>query len=368
MVFAFAGDSTTTSFNEDSLYVRTRDGRRLIIQPSSTSIWSRRSGNAIAAAVNPLDQQFAEAMDLAASGQLSEAIQLITQLVLKGHPDAIFTLGDCYWRGAGVPQDLARGRELFRVASAAGHPMGIRAYTNLLSSGIGGQRDWAQALQRLEQEARVDGLRAKMLEVTGQMKLDPNGDPIRIPAPEKVSEHPKVGLFREAFTPAECDFLIQLAEPTYQRSLVVMDGRDVPDPIRTSDGSTVHWLIEDPATHAINRRIAALSRTSVEQGEPLHILRYRPGQQYRPHTDWLPPPNRRVMTALIYLNEEYEGGETSFPKAGLNVRGRKGDALVFVSALQNGDLDPLSEHAGLPVTSGTKDLASRWIREGRHTG
>jgi prolyl 4-hydroxylase len=147
-----------------------------------------------------------------------------------------------------------------------------------------------------------------------------------------------------------------------------MDGRNVPDPIRTSDGSTFHWLIEDPATHAINRRIAALSGTSVEQGEPLHILRYRPGQQYHPHHDWLPPPNRRVMTVLIYLNDDYEGGETAFPKAELQVRGRKGDALVFVSALPNGDLDPLSEHAGLPVTKGTKYLASRWIRERRHTG
>jgi prolyl 4-hydroxylase len=246
--------------------------------------------------------------------------------------------------------------------------MGIRAYTNLLSSGIGGQREWAEALKRLEQEARVDALRAKMLEVIGQMELDPNGDPVRIPPLEKVSDQPKIGFFRGAFSAAECDFLILLAEPTYQRSLVVMDGRDVPDPIRTSDGSTVHWLIEDPATHAINRRLAALSGTSVEQGEPLHILRYRPGQQYRPHTDWLPPPNRRIMTALIYLNEDYEGGETSFPKVGLNVRGRKGDALVFVSALPNGDLDPLSEHAGLPVTSGTKYLASRWMRESRHTG
>jgi prolyl 4-hydroxylase len=318
--------------------------------------------------VNPLEQQFASAMELAGAGRLPEAIQLISQLVVQGHPDAIFTLGDCYWRGAGLPQDLGRGRELFRVASTAGHPMAMRAYTNLLSSGIGGQRDWAQALQRLEQEARVDGLRAKMIEVIRQMDLDSTGDPRHIPTPEHVSDQPRIAFFRGAFSAAECNFLILLAEPTYQRSLVVMDGRDVPDPIRTSDGSTVHWLIEDPATHAINRRLAALSGTSVDQGEPLHILRYRPGQQYRPHTDWLPPPNRRMMTALIYLNEDYEGGETAFPKAGVKVRGRKGDALVFVSALPNGDLDPLSEHAGLPVTSGTKYLASRWIREGRHTG
>jgi len=316
--------------------------------------------------MNALDQQFAQAMNLAGAGRATEAIQLIRQLAEAGHADALFTLGDCYWRGAGVPQDLSRGRELFRVASAAGQPMAVRAYTNLLSSGIGGQRQWPEALRRLEQEARFDGLRAKMLEVIRGMDLDPNGNPLSVAPAEPVSERPHVRLHRAAFTGPECDFLILLAEPTYERSLVIMDGRDVPDPIRTSEGSTFHWLIEDPATHAVNRRIAALSGTAVEQGEPLHILRYRPGQQYHPHHDWLPPPNRRVMTVLVYLNDDYEGGETAFPKAGVKVKGRKGDALVFISALPNGDLDPISEHAGLPVQSGTKYLASRWIREKPH--
>lgn len=316
--------------------------------------------------MHPLDQIFAQGMNFAGAGRTDEAVRLIRQAAEAGHPDALFTLGDCYWRGAGVPQDLSRGRDLFKAASDTGHPMAIRAWTNLLSSGIGGQRDWPQALARLELESRADSLRARMLEVIGAMELDQNGDPLRVPPPEQLSDRPDVKLIRGAFTAAECDFLILLAEPTYERSLVVMDGQNVPDPIRTSDGSTIHWLIEDPATHAINRRLAALSRTLVEQGEPLHILRYRPGQQYHAHTDWLPPPNRRIMTALVYLNEEYQGGETAFVKTGLKVRGRKGDALVFVSNLPNGDLDPFSEHSGLPVTSGTKYLASRWIREARH--
>jgi prolyl 4-hydroxylase len=147
-----------------------------------------------------------------------------------------------------------------------------------------------------------------------------------------------------------------------------MSGESVTDAIRTSDGATIHWLIEDPATHALNRRLAALSGTLVEQGEPLYILRYQPGQQYRPHTDWLPGANPRVLTALVYLNDGYEGGETEFVKAGLRVRGRKGDVLIFRSQGPDGGLDPLSEHAGLPVTNGTKYLASRWIRAHRHTG
>ena len=312
------------------------------------------------------DQTFAHAMALARGGRTNESLEIIARLASAGHPDALFTLADCHWRGVGVPQDFARARDLFEAASDAGQPMAVRAWTNLLSSGIGGPRRWPEALRRLEEEARSDELRRRMLAVIQKMQLDENGNPVAIPSPERTSGQPYIRLFRGAFTPEECDFLMLLAEPTYARSLVIMDGRDVPDPIRTSDGSTIHWLIEDPATHAINRRIAALSGTSVEQGEPLHILRYRPGQQYHPHHDWLPPPNRRVMTTLIYLNEDYQGGETAFVRTGLKVRGRKGDAIVFVSALPNGELDPLSEHAGLPVTDGTKYLASRWIREGRH--
>ena len=50
----------------------------------------------------------------------------------------------------------------------------------------------------------------------------------------------------------------------------------------------MHWLIEDPVIHALNRRLAAVSGTAWDQGEPLQILRYSPGQQYRNHFDFFP--------------------------------------------------------------------------------
>jgi prolyl 4-hydroxylase len=313
------------------------------------------------------DARLGEAIALFQAGQEREALGRIQELADAGHADARFTLADCYWRGMGVAQDLVRGRWLFGAAAEVGQQMAVRACTNLLSSGIAGPRDWARALARLEEEAKTDGLRARMLSVIRTMQIDRNGNPLAVPAPEQLSEEPGVWLFRGAFTSAECDLLILLAEPTYERSLVKMDGKDVPDPIRTSDGAAIHWLIEDPATHAINRRLAALTGTAVEQAEPLYILRYRPGQQYHPHVDWLTEPNRRVLTALTYLNDDYAGGETSFVKAGLTVRGRRGDTLVFRNIGRDGNFDPLAEHAGHPVTSGTKYLASRWIREQRHS-
>jgi len=308
-----------------------------------------------------------EAYTLFQAGRVAEALAIVQHHAAAGDAEALFTLGDMYWRGVGVAQDLARGRELIGAAADAEQPMAVRAYTNLLSSGIGGARDWTRALARLEEEARTDGLRARMLSLIGAMQIDRNGDPLAVPQPEQLSEEPGVWLFRSALNPAECDFLRLLAEPTYERSVVKMGERDVPDPIRTSDGSTIHWMIEDPATHAINRRLAALTRTAVEQGEALQILRYRPGQQYHPHVDWLGETNRRILSALTYLNDDYEGGETQFVKTGLTVKGRKGDVLVFRNIGPDGGFDPLSEHAGLPVTGGTKYLASRWIREARHT-
>lgn len=310
----------------------------------------------------PLSDAFA----LFQAGRVPEGLRVVESHAAAGNGDALFTLADMYWRGAGVPQDLGRGRELFRRSSDAGQPMGVRAWTNLLASGIAGERDWSNALDRLQREGQSDLLRRRMFEVIRQMDLTPSGDPTTIPAGKRLSERPDVQLFEGAFTKPECEFLIFLAEPTYGRSIVVIDGRDVPDPVRTSDGSTIHWLIEDPATHAINRRLAALTQTSVDRGEPLQILRYRSGQEYRPHFDWLGDANRRMMTALIYLNDDYSGGETAFTKTGLTINGRRGDVLVFSSMTNDGSLEPLSEHAGLPVTNGIKYLASRWIRENRH--
>jgi prolyl 4-hydroxylase len=315
----------------------------------------------------PPQHSLAHAVALADAGRLAEAIPIIQQLAGAGDPEALFTLGDMFWRGAGIVQDFARGRALFQMASDKGHPIALRGTTNLLASGIAGVRDWPQAIRRLEAEARVDGRRAQMLALVRSMALTEDGDPLGITAGETLSDRPQVTIFRSAFTAAECDFLIRVAEPTYQPSLILDDDREVRDRIRTSDGSTLHWLIEDPATHALNRRLAALTGTRPDQGEALQILRYRPGQQYHPHLDWLGENNPRVLTALVYLNDDYAGGETAFVKTGLTVRGRRGDVLVFRSQGPDGGLDPLSEHAGLPVTARTKYLASRWIRAGRHT-
>jgi prolyl 4-hydroxylase len=305
-----------------------------------------------------------EAYSLSAAGRHAEAVMLVNEGVARGDPGALFTLADWCLRGEGVPQDLAQARDLFRRAGEAGLATAGMFYTNLLAMGVGGPADWPGALARLRVEANRDPRRARALDLIQRMALSGHGDPVSRPSGNLLSNAPYVMLFPQILSEEECDYLVAVAEPGFLPSRVInpATGEEYLDPVRTSEGSTVHWLITDPALHAIERRLAAASGTRVEQGEPLQILRYAPGQQYRPHLDFIPGrSNQRLTTGLVYLNEDYEGGETCFVRTGLKVRGHKGDAVFFRNLLADGRADHLAEHAGLPVTRGAKLLASRWI-------
>lgn len=132
----------------------------------------------------------ANAFALAQAGRVSEAMPIIERLAAQGDSEALFTLADAHWRGGPVPQDYARGRTLFGRASDAGHPMALRAYTNLLANGIAGAADWPAAMRRLRDEARGDTRRAQMLSLIEAMNLDEKGDPKSAPAGRRLSDIP----------------------------------------------------------------------------------------------------------------------------------------------------------------------------------
>jgi len=94
----------------------------------------------------------------------------------------------------------------------------------------------------------------------------------------------------------------------------------------------------------------------------------------RPHHDYLDPNasgfaeqlrrfGQRIATVLVYLNDNYTGGQTVFPKIGLRYRGKTGDALFFTNVDRTGRADPLTMHAGTPPTSGEKWVISQWVRD-----
>jgi prolyl 4-hydroxylase len=198
------------------------------------------------------------------------------------------------------------------------------------------------------------------------MALTPGGDPLSLPPEERIHPVKRITLRRGLLTPRECGFLIQISESRFKPATVLASAEDARTQprIRDSDHASFNPLEAPPFVHAITRRIAAATGSDVRQGEPIQILRYREGQQYKPHLDGVGGgSNKRVMTAIAYLNDDYSGGETAFLDLGLAVRGRPGDLLVFKNLNSDGELDREMRHAGLPVKGGVKYIASRWILE-----
>lgn len=307
-----------------------------------------------------------QARALVAAGRAGEALLFLERLAASGDAESLFVLALWTVEGRLLPRDLPRARELLRQAATRGHQDGARVYSAFLANGTGGPPDWEEATSILEQWCERDAVAARQRVLLSAMDLTAQGDPTRSYKGEVLSEAPYVARFPGLFSAEECRFLIELASPRFRRATIFHEGKQsfVEDPIRDSEAAGFTLLLEAPAVHALNRRIAAASGTSVTQGEPLQVLKYGVGQQYRRHLDANPAlVNQRHLTMIVYLNDDYKGGETLFTATGLVVRGRLGDGLLFRNALPDGRPDVASEHAGCPVEHGTKLIASRWIRQ-----
>jgi prolyl 4-hydroxylase len=300
-------------------------------------------------------------------GDVQGAAGLLQQAEQAGDALAARQLALWFLVGQPVRRNLAESRRLFERAAALGDEASAAVTRAFVAGGVGGPADWPRAMRLLEQAAAHDPQAAAQWRLTQAMDHSSTGDPVPEPSSEILCEAPDVRRFPALFTPAECAYLIETAKPLLQPSVVVdpRTGRQMPNPVRTSSAAGFPFTDENPAIHALNRRLAAASGTDVRAGEPLQVLRYAPGEQYHEHSDALPgvaPSQQRVLTFLVYLDEDYEGGETRFPALGFEVRGRTGDGLLFRNALADGSPDSRAIHAGLPVTRGVKHLASRWIR------
>jgi prolyl 4-hydroxylase len=186
--------------------------------------------------------------------------------------------------------------------------------------------------------------------------------------------HPRVVVFGNLLTPAECDVLMGLARPRLARSETVAKatGGSEVNVARTSDGM-FFTRGEAPLIARIEARIAALVNWPVERGEGLQVLRYRPGAQYLPHHDYFDPTQpgtrailkrggQRVATIVMYLNAPARGGATTFPDATLEVAPVRGSAVFFSYDRPHAVTRTL--HGGAPVLEGEKWVATKWLREG----
>lgn len=189
-------------------------------------------------------------------------------------------------------------------------------------------------------------------------------------------DSPRVGLIEQFASPKICDWLIERARPRVARAKVydAATGGGRVEGARSNSAVGFNIAESDMVLMLLRERIcatAAIPRVALESSSVLH---YSPGECFEPHFDFLDPAvlayardiqanGQRVATFLVYLNEDYEGGETDFPDLGWRHKGRKGDALLFWNVTTSGSPDIRARHAGLPPASGEKWLLSQWLRQ-----
>lgn len=309
---------------------------------------------------------WAEASALGRAGRPGDAVALIERAADAGDAEGNMILAHWLLYGSDRPRDAKAAHHRLEAAARAGSLEAARMRAYLTAGGTGSEPDRAMAIAMLREIADRDPAAAEQLALLPHMMPDADAKNAKR---ERLSSDPSIEIVRSVLLPEECAHVMKLAEPALKPSRIddPMTGRGRPDPIRTSHGAAFPPHAEDLVLQAINRRIALASRTEAGNAESLFVMRYAPGQEYKPHLDALANlRNQREWSAIAYLNEDYKGGATVFPELGISLRGRAGDLLVFRNVDAEGKADPRLRHGGEPVTKGAKWIATRWIRSGPH--
>ncbi len=106
----------------------------------------------------------------------------------------------------------------------------------------------------------------------------------------------------------------------------------------------------------IKAYVAYNPKLHVTDDSGYELLRYREGESFGLHTDAIFGRSKgfRQVSGMIYLNDDYTGGETVFPRQGVKFKARAGDLLLFPSNF-------CYPHESLPVISGTKYAIVTWF-------
>jgi prolyl 4-hydroxylase len=318
------------------------------------------------------------------AGGWTQGVAWLIAAARQGHKTALRELGFL----AAMADETAASNDLLSLAAQKGD--GIAAFTVITRAHerkltLAPQRDAAYraALARLRFPLTPPGQAADPRtafpppdaapeidwQALAKVLREPPG--LHFGTPQSLSSAPDIWLCKRVLSGEECDYVIVAGAHALAPARVIdpESGQGRQDALRTNLAAATPPAWMTPGYAALALRVAALSGMSLAHGEPAGLLCYRPGEEYRPHFDWLGPGamydagGQRVRTALVYLNQDYEGGQTRFMTPGLNIPAAKGDAALFNNAHPDATPDMTTRHAGMPVTRGVKFLWSQWYRE-----
>lgn len=137
------------------------------------------------------------------------------------------------------------------------------------------------------------------------------------------------------------------------------------------------WLndTDDELVRRLSDLSVELTGIPRDNQELLQVVRYEPGGMFNAHYDackheikkYCDKMNRnsgqRRTTLLIYLTDDFEGGETEFVNIGVKVKPKAGSGILFWGTYDDGTIIEGSKHKGNEVKSGEKWICTIWSHE-----
>lgn len=181
-------------------------------------------------------------------------------------------------------------------------------------------------------------------------------EPVEPPDDTVPNLHREIMIIPDFMSPEVCDEYIEYISQSPEIDLSVFD------PEATNQTGQVSWEVDkkvrntqtvditpikdavlDLMKHAVRDYLNPYYNVTIKDSEMPQILVYHPGGHYHPHIDaealfddgsgqlrWAKSVDRDI-SLVIYLNDDYEGGEIVFPKQAVSVKPRKGMLIAFPS-------------------------------------
>ena len=333
-----------------------------------------------------------------ACGRHDDAINMLARATKRGDIEAMTRLGKRLLVGDRAPHLAAEGARFLFDAARLGGGEAACLMAVLVGTGAFFKQDWNGALNLLLTAAERGWRPAQ-----DQIRVLTNDRALadravgsgRIPdiwrrlamsidfaywnsAPPGITlnDAPLVRSFPDLVPRRVCNWLVERAGPRLDRARVydAQAGQETVHDTRTNTAASFDFLQTDMVMLLMQNRMAAAGGLPLSHFEASTVLHYDLGEEITNHFDFVDPrtPNytaemekhgQRVMTFLVYLNGDYDGGETEFPKLGLSHKGELGEGMYFINALPDGQPDLRTVHAGRAPTRGEKWIFSQFIRD-----
>ena len=297
--------------------------------------------------------------------------------------------------GRDAPFQPEEGARLILAAAEKGDAQGLSVLATLRAAGAWTHQSWPEALDLLRRAAELgaEDARQQILLLAGDQALAGQvrggdtapgvwqrlKDSINLeqwivpPQPKQVCDWPKIWTAENFATPELCKFLIGRGLGKFRPSMM-FDGQKSTFLATRTCSDFAFTVVDGGVVLLLMRiRVGLLTSLKPEQMEPPQIFHYALGQEIKPHYDSLydehNPYGRegtyrgdRLATFLMYLNDDYDGGDLVFTKVGYTYKGKTGDGIFFAS-MREGKPDRMSLHGAGPITRGEKYILSQWIHD-----